>query len=106
MAAAGAPVGTGYRWYILAEQAPPRRKKKLGGAFYFALKGWDAARLGACLKKVAKTKNKDLTVRPVSKGIQQLEMAGDYPDVVVASTGVEAMTAAKEILGKLGLDKA
>ncbi len=46
------------------------------GAFYVALNGWDAKKLGECGKKVAKSDNKELKVGPVVKGIQEFSMAG------------------------------
>jgi hypothetical protein len=46
------------------------------GAFYIALNGWDAKKLGECGKKIAKSENKELKVGAVVKGIQEFSMAG------------------------------
>lgn len=44
------------------------------GAFFIALNGWDAAKLGACAQKLAKSENKEFKIGPIKKGIQEIEM--------------------------------
>lgn len=44
------------------------------GAFFLALSGWDAKKLGECGKKIARGEKKTLVVGPVKKGIQELSM--------------------------------
>lgn len=66
------------------------------GAFYLALTGWDAAKLGACVKKVAKTEKKDVIVGPVKKGIQQLEMKDTGEKLYLGWIGKDVLVVATD----------
>ncbi len=76
------------------------------GAFYIALKGWDAKKLGACAKKLAKSKSKELTVGAVKKGIQQLEIKGKDEKLFVGWIGKDVLVITSEPGEKALLEKA
>lgn len=79
------------------------------GAFYLALTGWNAAKLGACIKKVSKREKKNVIVGPVKRGIQQLELKGDKiylgwigKDVLVIATDPTDKALVQKMLGGRG----
>ena len=61
------------------------------GAFYIALNGWDAKKLGECGQKIAKTENKTLKVGPVTKGIQELTMEGSNDKIYLGWIGKDVL---------------
>lgn len=61
------------------------------GAFFIALDGWDAAKLGACGAKIATTEKKELKVGPVTKGIQKLEMVGKGDSIYLGWIGKDVV---------------
>lgn len=68
------------------------------GAFYLALaRGWNAAKLGACVKKVGKAeKQKDIVVGPVKKGIQQFSVKGGGDTLYVGWIGRDVLVVATD----------
>jgi hypothetical protein len=75
------------------------------GAFYIALTGWDAAKLGACAKKVAKGEKKDLAVGPVKKGVQELTMKGESKKMYLGWIGKDVLVVATDPSDRALLDK-
>jgi hypothetical protein len=61
------------------------------GAFYIALDGWDAAKLGDCGKKIAATEKKELKPGPVKKGIQEIEMVGESKKIYLGWIGKDVL---------------
>lgn len=76
------------------------------GAFYIALTGWNAAKLGACAKKVAKGEQKDLTVGPVKKGIQELTMKGESKKMYLGWIGKDVLVVATDPSDRALVEKA
>jgi hypothetical protein len=66
------------------------------GAFYIALKGWDATKLGTCAKKLAKSEGKEIVVGPVKKGIQQYEMKGKDEKLYLGWVGKDVLVVATD----------
>jgi hypothetical protein len=75
------------------------------GAFYIALTGWDAGKLGTCAKKVAKGEKKDLTVGPVKKGIQELTMKGEAKKMYLGWIGKDVLVVATDPSDRSLLEK-
>jgi hypothetical protein len=80
--------------------------KDNSGAFYIALKGWDAAKLGACAKKVAKGEKKDLTAGPVKKGIQELTVKGESKKLYLGWIGKDVLVFATDPFDRAIVEKA
>ncbi len=66
------------------------------GAFYIALNGWDAAKLGACAQKIAKSENKELKLGAIKKGIQELEMVGKADKAYLGWIGKDVLVFATD----------
>jgi hypothetical protein len=75
------------------------------GAFYIALTGWNAAKLGACAKKVAKGEKKNLGVGPVKKGIQELTMKGEAKKMYLGWIGKDVLVVATDPSDRTLLEK-
>jgi hypothetical protein len=66
------------------------------GAFYIALNGWDAKKLGTCAMKIAKQDKKTLTVGPIDKGIQELTMKDQADKVYLGWIGKDVLVVATD----------
>jgi hypothetical protein len=75
------------------------------GAFYIALKGWDATKLAGCMKKVATGEKKELTVGAIKKGIQELEMKGRDEKLYLGWIGKDVLVVATDPTDKSLVEK-
>jgi hypothetical protein len=76
------------------------------GAFYIALTGWDAKKLGTCATKVAKGEKKTLTVGPVKKGIQELTMKGESKKMYLGWIGKDVLVVVTDPSDRALVEKA
>ena len=74
------------------------------GGFYIALNGWDAAKVGACAQKIAKTEKKEIKVGKVVKGVQELEMVGKTDRMYLGWIGKNVLVVATDPMIKSSVE--